>query len=540
MRAVKIGKRIIRFFYRYSLLILILIFGFWLWYTVFNLAVQDYLNTNLWRTRGVWLGLGEYELFGYTIEYQMEGYTDYSFYYVHWGTNMLRGVMPYTNQFGYIELNGYVNENGAYIFPPLYAYLYAAGIAIPVDNWGIGLLITTFGYLTVFPIYGIAKELSNNRRVGEIAAFTYLITPNVLYHTVFVWLNPAPFVFCFFLGFYFLVRGRKDVGTLFIVIAALFKQTAWFLGIPLVVYLLVKPQPQDWYKRLREPTTESTGGSKTESLQHRIVRELRRTWHFLNDVFDLKGFARSAAMVVIFVLAIMFPFLLANPNTLRFMSLAGGGFWLDDTSEPPSYGVPMRISVLPVMAGIPWLAEILNLIVYYGFLLSFGVMLIMGFMFLERRVIGNETHYMRRLLYFTLLIMLWVHLMGPRGVFKYYFVIFAPFFCILSSQKMIESDKEHVSVSLSMFIVPLFLSLSILIPNRNLYLFSVIIIAVGYFAPDKVGMFWRFITAPFGMIKCHLGLRLSPYLSKARFLKLRFEYFIGEKKKPVVIGVNSG
>ena len=225
----------------YLPLLIILHFGMLVWTSVFNAAVIDYMEDQLWANRYVWLGNGPIDLFGYTINFQFEGYSDYTFFYVHWGYNMLNGVMPYNDAFGYLRMSGVINRNGLYIFPPLYAYLYAAGIALPVDDWGIGLLLAVFGYLTALPVYGIASNLSHNRHVGEAAALTYLLTPNVLYHTTFLWLNPSPFIFFFFSGFYMLMKGRRYTGTILIVTAALFKQTSWFLGIPLVVYLLIRP-----------------------------------------------------------------------------------------------------------------------------------------------------------------------------------------------------------------------------------------------------------------------------------------------------------
>ena len=192
-------KRLLRFVFEYGFFVVILIIGFYVWSLVFDAALTHYLDTDRWITRHVWLGNGDIELFGYTVQFQFEGYSDYTFYYVHWGHNMLRGVMPYSGDFGYLDMEGHVNENGLYIFPPLTAVFYALGIAIdPVGNWGIGLILTIFGFITVFPVYGIAKELSGNRHVGEAAALTYLLNPNMLFHTVFLWMNPAPFIFFWF------------------------------------------------------------------------------------------------------------------------------------------------------------------------------------------------------------------------------------------------------------------------------------------------------------------------------------------------------
>ena len=474
------GDRIIKYLYDHAPLIVIMVIGFLIWATIFDWAISDYLNSNLWRTRGVWLGSGTQDIFGYSVTYQFEGYTDYSFYYVHWGHNMLRGVMPYDSDFGYIVLDGYVNENGAYMFPPFYAYLYAAGIALPVDDWGIGFIIVAFGYLTALPVYGLGKELSGNRHVGEAAALTYLVNPTVLYHTVFAWLNPAPFIFFFFSGFYMLVKGRKHTGTILIVSAALFKQTAWFLGIPLVVYLLIRPTLN---KRKEDAKEESEPPRKP------LIQAIL-------DNVDLRGFGTSVILVLSFVLAVMFPFLLATPGVLQNLSLAAGGFPLESFTEVPGYGSPMRLQVLPVAAGFPELAQILDFLVYYGFLLSFSVMLFMGIMFIMRRDRDRPIYYMRRLLFMTMLLMFCVHLLGPRGVYKYYFTLFVPFFSIFASNKMVTSEDESVPFSFSMLWLPILLSLSLLLPPRSIYLFPVLLILLGYFLAPQIGSFWNLLNAP--------------------------------------------
>ncbi len=497
------GDRVIKYLYDHAILIGIMVIGFLIWATIFDWALTDYLNSDLWRTRGVWLGSGTYDLFGYSVTYQFEGYTDYSFYYVHWGNNMLRGVLPYDSDFGYIVLDGYVNENGAYIFPPFYAYLYAAGIALPVDDWGIGFIIVAFGYLTALPVYGLGKELSGNRHVGEAAALTYLLNPSVLYHTVFAWLNPAPFIFFFFSGFYMLVKGRKHTGTILIVSAALFKRTAWFLGIPLVVYLLVRPT----LSKLKDDAKEAQESPKKPLIQTIL------------DYVNLRGFGTSVILVPCFVLAVMFPYLLATPGVLRNLSLAGGGFPLESFTELPGYASPMRLQVLPVAAGFPELAQIMDFIIYYGFLLSFSAILFMGFMFLERRERDRPIYYMRRLLFMTMLLMLCVHLFGPRGVYKYYFTLFAPFFSIFASNKMVTNKDEAVPFSFSMLWLPLLLSLSILLLPRTIYLFCVFLILLGYFLAPQIGAFWNLLNAPGRWFSGALRKRATPvirYLGKVR------------------------
>ncbi|RDE13659.1 MAG: hypothetical protein C4K47_05960 [Candidatus Thorarchaeota archaeon] len=498
----------------YLPLLLVLQFGMLVWTSVFNAAVADYLSGGVWNSRGVWLGNRPIDFFGYTIQLRLEGYTDYSFFYVHWGHNMLNGVMPYSDAFGYLVMNGITNRNGLYIFPPFYAYLYAAGIALPVDDWGIGLLIACFGYLTVLPVYGLGRELSANRHVGEVAALTYLLSPSVLYHTDFVWLNPSPFIFFFFAGFYMLVRGNRHTGTILILVSALFKQTAWFLGIPLVVYLLMKPRVAS---RANPPGNRSILGS---------VREILRG---ISNALDIRGFMFSVVLVVIFVGAVMFPFLLAQPYVLLFMSLASGGFRLESFTELPSYGSPARLQVLPLVAylSIPesnrseplgvfllWLTQTLDNLVFNDFLLILGVVIFSGVMLIEPRRVGREKQYMRRLLFLTMIMMLWVNLTGPRGVYKYYFTLFAPFFSLFSSARIVESKEEHVPFSWSMLWLPVSMSAMILIPSRYVYLFGVLLIMIAYLLVHSVGTFWYILTTP----TRYMSDRLKGHMHHTAFL----------------------
>ena len=499
----RVGEKIAKFLIDYRYLIVVLLIGFIVWAIVFNVAVLDYVNSNNWNGRAAWLGPfpepGLAQLFGYTIPYQLEGYSDYSFYYVHWGYNTLYGVLPYSPDYGVLELNGITNQNGAHMFPPFTSYLYAAGIALGDmmgwKNWGIGLLIVSFGYLTALPIYGIASELSSNKRVGEVAALTYLLNPLMLYHTDFLWFNPAPFVFFFFTGFYMLIRGKKHTGTLLIVCAALFKQTAWFLGIPLVAYLLVRPRER---KEDSKPAPPEEKDKPKKSLYDKTTSFFKP----VADYFDLRNFMISVIVVLIFVGAVMLPYLIAQPHFLDYWRLALGSFSFEGNFvDPPPYNQPIRIQVLPIVAGMPVVAEILDTLILSGGPLAFAVILCFGFMILKDKYISEEKLYFRRILYITLLIMLLVTLLGPRGVFKYYFVMLMPFFSIFSSGRMIRDKEAHVPFSASMVWLPITFTLMILIPDRNIYLGYVLLIFIGYLFAPLLDKLYHYVKTPFRYMK---------------------------------------
>ncbi len=477
------GKRMTRFLIENRILISVMFIGLIVWAIVFHTAVVDYTSSVNWNARASWLGPlpdpDSVDIFGFTIEYQIEGYSDYTFYYVHWGYNFLYGTMPYSPEFGYLELNGITNENGAHMFPPFTSYLYATGIWLGnlfgLANWGIGLFIAGFGFLTAFPIYGIAKELSSNRRVGEVAALTYLLNPLVLYHTDFLWFNPAPFVFFFFAGFYMLIREKWLVGTLLIVSAALFKQSAWFLGLPLIVYLLVKRRDRPLTD---DDNTNNESSSNTEVKEKSKPKPILQA---LTDYFDLRGFAIGVVVVLLFIGAVMFPFIIAQPDFLNYWILALGSFSFDGNFvDAPAYNQPQRIQVLLIMADMPEQAELLDTIILSGGPMVFGVIIFLGVMLLKDRYIGEEKLYLRRILFMTFMLMLFVNIVGARGVFKYYFVAIVPFFSIFSSARMIRGTGEHVPFSASMALLPITFTLMIFLPDRNFYMAYVIIIFALY------------------------------------------------------------
>lgn len=523
----RVGQRAASFLIEYRYLITVLLIGFIVWALLFHLAVLDYVNTSNWNTRTAWLGPlpepGTVQVFGYTVEYQLEGYSDYSFYYVHWGYNTLYGVMPYSPDYGVLELNGITNENGAHLFPPFTSYLYAAGIALGNfmgwKNWGIGLFIAAFGYLTALPVYGIASELSSNKRVGEVAALTYLLNPLMLYHTDFLWFNPAPFVFFFFSGFYMLVRGKRQTGTLLIVCAALFKQTAWFLGIPLVVYLLVRPRT----RKADDETKNKESSEGKDKTKQSIEEKADSFFKAMDDYFDLRKFMISVIVVLIFIGAVMLPYLIAQPNFLDYWKLAMGTFsFQGNFVDPPPYNVPIRIQVLPIIAGMPVVAENLDTLILTGGPLAFSVILCAGLMVLEDRYIGEEKLYLRRILFLSLLMMLLVNLLGPRGVFKYYFVALMPFFSIFSSARMIRKEEEHVPFSVSMALIPIALTLMILIPDRNIYLAYVLLIFIGYVFSPLLDKLYHLVKLPFKYVKPFIqnitGISIMPLVVEERLV----------------------
>ena len=429
-----------------------------------------------------WDGLGQYNIFGLTVPIQFEGWADYSYYYQTWGNQFLGGYTPYTSPFDYATPDHYA----PYFFPPLYVYLCALGNLLPFGSFGIAILICLFGFATAFPIYGITTYLSQNKRVGEIAVATYLLNPLILFHTTYDWLNPAPFVFFMMLSFYFLMKQRRISGTLAMATAALFKQTAFFLALPLIAYLIKVPP--------------SKGAPTSADDEIKNIDEL--VW---GDQLDVRGLLKMSTIVIVFVIALSYPYVLNFGNYVYHIFLKPGTTLLKDITVLPASNAPITLAMFFILIGAPGiLTQTINLATSYSILLLIGVLVPFVLMLLEVKDDRELPNFWRRILFFTLLMLLSVHIFSPRGIYKYYCVALIPFFSILSCERMISQTEGKTPSSLSMFVNPFVLTLIILMPNRFVFIGILLLVMAAYLAYKQFGLIYSLIKIPIS----HLGMQI--------------------------------
>lgn len=480
----RLRGRIIHKIREHFLFMIVLIIGAVVWSLVFQAAMIDFLTFPGSKPfRSMWNGIGQFEFFGYTVEYYFEGWADHDFYYVNWAEQFLKGERPYTWSFEHPIVNG-TEYYAPYFFPPLFIYVCAFGRLLPFEPFGIGFMISVFGYLTAFPVYGISSYLTKKRGIGAISAATYLLNPLILYHTAFQWLNPAPFVFFIMLSFYLFMRGNRTAGTLAIVTAALFKQTAFFLALPVIAYLLKKPPGA--------PVSQDEL-DKYEQSEKKIP---------LSDRVDLGGFLKIVIMVLVYVAVISVPFIPDLQNYLFNILSRSGAINITDFQNPPAGNSPISIAVPFVILGAPeWVPQTLNYLSYYSIGIIIGILPLFVLMLFTIKDDNDLEGYWRRILYFTLLLLLWFHLFSPRGIYKYYCVVLIPFFSIISASRMASKDPESLGFSIPMAFVPLVFSMMILIPDRNIYLLYLLLIFVIYVLHRPIGKIYGFFAK-----KCRTGI----------------------------------
>jgi hypothetical protein len=447
---------VIKSFVRQNIvLIMILASAAVVWTLIFSAAGSAFITLGERPFRSAWGGYGHFSMFGYTINFSFEGYADYDYFYYTWGQQFLRGFAPYSTLFNRSTIGNSIYYT-PYFFPPLFVYLCAAGSLLPIDPFGIGFLIVVFGYLTAFPVYGISAHISNNRRIAQISTLTYLFNPIILYHTVYDWLNPAPFVFFMTLSFYLLIKRRLISGTLAMVTAALFKQIAFFLILPLIAVLIKKPST-----------------SRPDNSQEAV--------RSIGDVLDLRTLGKMVLIAIVYVVGVSFPYLFNPANYIHYIFEVPGGFLLTDLTTLPNPGQPIPLATFLIYFGAPIeLIDIVNKATYYGIFLMISIFIIFPLMLFQVRSDDSQPKYWRRILFLTLLLMLCVHLFSPRGVYKYYFVALIPFFSIQPASSMISSRTNEPKSSVFMILNPILLGLLIIIPDRNAYLAMVLLILLAY------------------------------------------------------------
>ncbi len=462
-------------------LVLILSIAAIVWVLVFIRAASDYILMQSWN------GYGQFNIFGFTVYVHFEGWSDYSYYYQTWGERFLNGYTPYSSAFDYAASDYYA----PYFFPPLFVYLCALGNFLPIDPFGTAILICLFGYMTAFPVYGIATYLSQNKRVGEIAVATFLLNPLILFHTTYEWLNPAPFVFFMMMSFYLLMKQHRLSGTLAMVTAALLKQTAFFLALPLVAYLVKKPPSKDL----------------TEYSEHFLDADE----YIIGDQLDVRGLLKMTSIVLLYIVVFSFPYILDLGNYIYYIIMKPGTILLDDVTTLPASNSPITFAVLFIVLGAPEvLTQFINQATAYSVFLLIGTVIPFAAMLLEVKDDRNLPIYWRKLLFLSLLLLLSVHVFSPRGIYKYYCVALIPLFSIVTCEKMISFSAKKIQASLTMVINPLLITLGILIPNRYVYVGLLLLVLISYIFNKQLGLVYNMFWKPPSRDKASIIFELAP------------------------------
>ncbi|MFX1416948.1 MAG: hypothetical protein ACFFC0_09045, partial [Promethearchaeota archaeon] len=125
---------------------------------------------------------------------------------------------------------------------------------------------------------------------------------------------------------------------------------------------------------------------------------------------------------------------------------------------------------------------------------------LLAMMLLEVKDDRNLVGYWRRMLYLAFLLIFWVHILSPRGIYKYYLVALVPFFSLISTSGICRKETIPIRVSVPMIVIPFVISLLVLLPTREFYLFFLFLIFLGYILHSPFSDVYGLVTSSFRRI----------------------------------------
>ncbi|MFW9794185.1 MAG: hypothetical protein ACFFEE_07785, partial [Candidatus Thorarchaeota archaeon] len=261
------------------------------------------------------------------------------------------------------------------------------------------------------------------------------------------------------------------------VTAVLFKQIAILFAIPLIAYLIKRPVSNNVHNR-EDITVNEKGNLQSDEL-------------------DLAGFAKIAVLVIVYVLAWSFPYILDPGNYLYYILQRPGGTLLESVTELSEPTRPITITVILIQLGAPeWLAGFVNVANYYGILLYPWMITILVLCLIEEKDDSNLRGYWRRILFFTLLLIFAGHVFSPRGIYKYYCVALMPLISIMASSKMFSKESDRIGPTLSMILIPLVISIVILLPSRYVYISILLLVMISYILYKEFSLVYEMVSRP--------------------------------------------
>ncbi len=368
--------------------------------------------------------------------FDIEIYRDFEYYYCLWAELFREGHWLFSGIYG------------GYSYGPLFMLALGVFSFIPIPLWSIAipLLISTIG--TGFLVYKIAKKITKNDNYGIIAMLLYFLNPFTLLYGSFGWLNPPLFVFFILLTFYLILQQKYGWAILSLGISTMFKQFA-IIFFPIILILILRTKKNS-----------------------KLSGQFKDLFIYAFEYFG-----------IIFIISL--PFLIVNFNIYIQKFLLGGADISFDylTTLYRSPGAMVHFNTFFLLIGAPDIITnvIAFLLKYY---ILFGACLLGINLFLllyspkeADKSYKNELYKLS--LFLSIFIIFAFQIFYPRGSFKYYLILLAPFISILFGAKIKEESKESFSFKL-INLVPTVISWIIFFFNRFLYFWIIIAWMMGY------------------------------------------------------------
>jgi hypothetical protein len=370
----------------------------------------------------------------------LELYDDFSGYYLPWSLDFANGLWPYSA------------DVPSYIYSPLFYIMVGITGFIPLASWIVAFPIFLCNMGTGYLIFRILLNQSQNEKVAQTALLYYYLNPFILIYGSFMWFNPPPFVFWVILGYFLMQKGRYNAAMFTFGIGVMFKQFAIiFLSIALIY--VFKCIQHEQYKA-----------------QILILFKAICFWLLPVMLISLPFLIHDAPGYISRMLSKNLDFSLNHLIGIHFFD-----------NEPVSFVSFFKLLGSPVwlLNGLAWL-----ILTYIPFIIWSGLMLFYDLkfssntkLFQQEKIPGNSQKLLYNAILFGLLLAIGIQLFYPRGVYKYYMILFVPLMVMLYHPKnniIKSSDSPPQSFATQLFI-GFFLSWLVFYINRYVYLIVLLV-----------------------------------------------------------------
>lgn len=369
--------------------------------------------------------------------FDIEIYRDFEYYYCLWGEIFRDGNWIFSGAYP------------AYNYGPLFMLILGAFSLIPMPLWcmAIPLLISTIG--TGYLVFKVSKKITNNDKYGIYAMLLYFINPFTLLYSSFGWLNPSLFVFFIILSFYLILENKFTWAIISLAISTMFKQFA-IIFIPIFLILII---------RMRKDSKLA---------------------------LKIKNFLLYSLCYIGIIFLISLPFLIVNYNIFIQKFILGGSTISFDylTTLYLFPGAMVHFNTLFLIIGTPEIiTNIIALLLQYYILLGLFLLGINLYFLLyspksSENLQGKEFFIIS--LFLSILTILSFHIFYPRGSFKYYLILLAPFISILFGATLKAEKKQDFHFK-AIYLLPTIISWIIFFINRYIYFWIILVWIIYYF-----------------------------------------------------------
>ncbi|MBD3353305.1 MAG: hypothetical protein GF364_17625 [Candidatus Lokiarchaeota archaeon] len=356
-----------------------------------------------------------------TMYLNYEYFTDFEWWYLGWMEPLFENGV----------LNMYSGALTAHQYTPFFLLTLFVFHQIPIlPVWTMGIPLFLFHIGTGLVIRKICKELQMSENTTCKIMLVYFLNPLSLFYGAFSLLNVTPFIFFTILSIYFLVKRKDtvsigklnikkyDIASFFLGIGILYKQFA-AIFLPILIFSIYL---RLLYEKRREETT----------LEINIIDHLKLLAH--------SAIRYGIICIIVFMMGIG-PWLIHDFSGTISQILTGGASFGLDFIRVTAYNNPVNFDSFFIAIDMPDVfTDVLGYLIIFWipFLIAIGftfykfiksTLMVTENMQKNEEIENNQIpkYIFYNLFFWSIILVLNVHMFYPRGSYKYYLLLMIPF-----------------------------------------------------------------------------------------------------------------